>query len=169
LPLSPLVEEPFDLEKAKAVIKEEHKDDITFVGQHDYFEDILDTIEQRVGNLQLEQGTLYIYIKGENSKKRIERNLLNIVLHVDKIFIIGSPADWSFNDPRIQFLGIEEEFEPNHQRFLVFNSPSYNVALVARHVQRNGNTEIEAALSNKKEAVSYISQLLAPFSYKKQF
>jgi len=169
LAIKPLAAEPFDLEKARAVIKEENKDDISFVGQHGYFEDVLDTVQQRTGNIDLNQGVLYVYIKGQDSRKRVERNLLSIVLNVDKIFIVGKAEDWSFNDPKIKFLDIESEFAENHQRFLIFNSPSYNVALVARHTSAGADRRIEAALTNKKEAVSYASQVLAPFSYQKQF
>ncbi len=157
--------------KAQSVVKEENKDDISFIAQHGYFEDILDTVEQRIGNLKPENGVLYIYIKGDDSRKRIERNLLNIIMYVNKVYIVGKAEDWSFNDPRIEFIGIEDRFVDNHQRFLIFNSASYNVALVSRRgecVNPEDKAQIEAALTNKKEAVSFLSQTLAPLFYKSQ-
>lgn len=169
LAIKPLTPGELDIEKAKEIVKEENKDDISFITDHGYFEDILDTVEQRIGNLQLHSGILYVYIKGDSSKARVERNLLNMVLYVDKIYIIGNAADWSFNDPKIKFLDIEDQFAPNHQRFLIFNSPSYNVALTARHIEKGGKTVTEAALTNKKEAVAFLNQVLAPFFYKSQF
>lgn len=169
LAIKPLNEEAFNLEKAKEIIKEENKENISFIAQHGYFEDVLDTVEQRIGNLQPHAGTLYIYIKGDSSKKTIERNLLNLVLYVNQIYIVGKASDWSFNDPKINFLDIEDKFTPNHQRFLIFNSPSYNVALTARHIEQKGETVTEGALTNKKEAVTFLNQVLAPFSYKKNY
>lgn len=168
LAIKPLKDEAFDLEKAKDIIEEENKDDITFIADHGYFEDVLDTVEQRIGNLRPENGTLYIYIKGDSSKARIERNLLSIVLYVSKIYIVGNASDWTFNDPKIKFLDIEDRFTPNHQRFLIFNSPTYNVALSARHIDKDGKTVTEGSLTNKKEAVTYLNQVLAPFFYRNQ-
>jgi thiamine pyrophosphokinase len=76
LAIKPLPEDDFDLEKAREVIKEENKDDITFIGQHGYFEDVLDTVEQRIGNLRPAESSLFIYIKGEDSRQRIEKKFI---------------------------------------------------------------------------------------------
>lgn len=70
LAIKPFNENEFCLEEAEVVIKEENKNNITFIGQHGYFEDVLDTVEQRIANLKLNTGSLYIYIKGDNSKKK---------------------------------------------------------------------------------------------------
>jgi hypothetical protein len=168
LAIKPLPEDNFDLEKAREVIKEENKDDITFIGQHGYFEDVLDTVEQRIGNLRPAESSLFIYIKGESSKSRIERNLLNIILNVDHIYIVGTPQEWRINDPKIKFIQIEDIFTDNHQRYLIFRSPTYNVALVSRHSESNDEDKrkIEAALTNKKEAVALLTQIIGTKIYR---
>lgn len=170
LAIKPLEIAGFDIERAKEVIREENKKDISFIPQHGYFEDVMDTVEKRIGNLQPESGILYVYIKGDSSKQRIEKNLLSIILHVSKIYIIGKAEDWTFNDPKIKFVDIEDAFTDNHQRFLIFNSPTYNVALVSRHGLATSGEKVqtEAAITNKKEAVTYLNQVLAPLFYEQQ-
>lgn len=167
LAIKPLNDEAFCIERAEEVIKEENKGNITFIGQHGYFEDVLDTVEQRIANLKPAESSLFIYIKGENSKQRIEKNLLNIILNVDHIYIVGKPQEWRITDPKIKFIQIEDIFTDNHQRFLIFRSPTYNVAMVSRHSECSpkGKRLIEGALTNKKEAVSLLTQIIGTKIY----
>ena len=93
--------------------------------------------------------------------------MLKIILNVDHIYIIGEAKDWKISDPKIDFLKIENIFPDNHQRFIIFRSPSYNVAMTARKTKckKNGKDRIEGALTNKKDAVSFLAQILGTKIY----
>jgi hypothetical protein len=57
-------------------------------------------------------------------------------------------------------------FKANHQRFFMYISPGYSVALVARHNSSTGEARIESMMSTAKDAVSMLAQKLGIAMYR---
>lgn len=168
LAIKPFDANPFSIDAAREVIKEENRDSITFIGEHGYFEDVLETVGKRISSLPPSESSLYIYIKGSDSKNRLEKNLLSIILNVKHIYIVGRSDEWRINDPKIKFVELENIFTDNHQRFLIFRSPTYNIALASRHsIPKEGGKRTEGALTNNKEAVAFLTQIIGIKMYQK--
>lgn len=162
LAIKPVQCEKCDIEHIQNIIKKDKKDSITFIGEHGYFEDLLDTLARRVGDLGLKDGHMYLYVKSSSCKERFKNSLLELIINLKKIFIVGTPGEWPLQDPKIQFAQIEDRFADNHQRFFIYQSPTFQAALVSRH---NEKGEIEAATTNDPEAVNFISQIVGSKFY----
>lgn len=163
LAIKPLDCSKCTFEKAKEVIKADKKEAVSFIGEHGYFEELIETLARRIGDLGLKDGHMYLYVKGDSCKEKFKRNLLELVLNLKHIFIIGDAKDWPIQDPKIKFSQIEDQFTDNHQRFFVYQSPSFQAALVARHDE---NGRVEAAMTNDPEAVTFLAQILGSRVYK---
>jgi len=168
LAIKPLRFDEFNLEQAKSIIKSEKADSITFIDDHHAFEDVIEQTANRVGELGIKTGTAYIFVRGGGCTERMKRNLLEIIMSVHKIIVFGDQKSWPFFDAKMEFVNLEDYLEDNHQRFFIYQSPSYNVALVARHVVRESNEVIEAAMTTDPEAVALVSQVLGSQVYKQQ-
>lgn len=165
LAVKPLKFEEFDLEAARTIVKKEREGAITFYGEHGYFEEVLEATGKKIAESQLESGTLYIFIKGKGCTERLKRNMIEILMSVKKVIIFGNREDWLIDDSKISYVEPGEMFKENHQRFFVFQSASYNVALVSRHQQSEGEELIEAALSNASDAVGLLAQTVGVHLY----
>lgn len=166
--IKPLQFEEFDLEKARSIIKSNKAQSITFIEKHHAFEDIIEETAARVGDLGISNGTVYLYIKGDSCTEKMKRNLLEIIMSVHRVIIFGDSKNWPLYDNKMQFVSPEGLFEDNHQRFFIYQSAAYNVALVARHVVKNGEEGIEAAMTTDPDAVSLVSQVVGAVTYKQQ-
>lgn len=165
LAIKPLRFDQFDFNQAQELIKDDRKGAITFMGDHGDFEGTLEGIAKQVGDSKIAHGTFYLFVKGNGCTARMERNLLNILMSVQNMYIFGDPAAWPIHDSKIKFVNPEGIFEDNHQRFLIFQSPAYNVALVARHHEHNSEEMVEAAMTNAQDAVSLLSQSIGTKIY----
>lgn len=114
LAIKPVECEKCDIEHVKDIIKKDKKDSITFIGEHGYFEDLLDTLARRVGDLELKDGHMYLYVKGKACKERFRKSLLELIINLKRIYIVGTSAEWPIQDPKIQFSAIEGKFADNH-------------------------------------------------------
>jgi hypothetical protein len=165
LAVKPLKFDTFDLEQAQGIVKKEREGAITFIGEHGYFEELLDTTAKKATNDNIQGGTLYIFVKGDGCTERMRRNLVEILMGVRSVVIFGDAEKWMIVDPKIKYVDHEDIFTDNHQRFFIYQSPAYNVALVSRHEDYNGEVAIEAALSNASDAVSLLSQTVGTHLY----
>lgn len=165
--VKPLEFQSFDLETAKKIIKSENEDLITLFGEHGFFENTLGEIAANIATGGIRNGTLYIYIKGEGCSERVKRNIVGLSMNTHRMVIFGDPEKWPLRDPNITFVSPDDLFADNHQRFFVFQSPSYSVALVSRHEMRDGEEKIEAALTTNPEAVSMLAQTIGSKAYTK--
>lgn len=165
LAIKPLKFDNFDYVEAQDLIKKERQSSITFIGEHNYFESTIEEVTKKVIDTHLNVGTVYIYVKGKGCSERIKRNLLELVMNVHAIFIFGNPDDWQISDPKIKFVDPDDIFADNHQRFFMFQSPAFNVALVARHETHEGEERIEAAMTNANDAVALLGQTVGAKIY----
>jgi hypothetical protein len=106
-------------------------------------------------------GTVYLYVKGPDSVARINKKLFELSFHVDKIIIFGDQTLWPRMSENIFFTGSDDIFTDNHQRFFIYQSSSYNAALVARQTGQEGEQRIEAAVSSAPDAVSLLAMTLS--------
>lgn len=165
LAIKPLKFDKFDFLEAKEIIKKERESSITFFGEHNYFEDTINEITKKVAEAKLNSGTVYLYLVGKGCTDRMKHNLLDLVMSIHALYIFGNPADWPLTDPKIKFVDPDDIFEDNHQRFFIFQSAAYNVALVARHEMHDGQEMIEAAMTNANDAVSLLSETIGTKIY----
>lgn len=157
LAVKPLNLNEFDFKEAQSVIKKDKLESITFLGEHGYFEHILDAFTHQVAESQTKGGTVYIYIRGAGCTERLKRRLVEMLMHVNSVIIFGDQTHWPISHPRIKFTKNFDIFADNHQRFFIFHGPGYNVALVSRHHEHEGVEETEAAITNDPEAVSLLA------------
>ena len=165
LAIKPLKFDKFDFLEARQLIKKDREDSITFYGEHNNFEMMIDEVAKKVTEAKLGTGTVYLYLKGKACNARMERNLLELVMNVHVIYIFGNPEDWPLRDPKIKFVDPADMFEDNHQRFFIFQSSGYNVAMVARHDMHDEREMTEAALTNANDAISLLTQTIGTRIY----
>jgi hypothetical protein len=160
LAIKPLKFDQFDYLQARELIKKDREGSITFFGEHSNFENTVEEVTKKVTEAKLEHGTVYLYLKGKGCSERMLRNLMELSMTVHAIYIFGNKEDWPIPDPKIKFVDPADMFADNHQRFFVYQSSAYNVALVARHELHDGQEMMEAAMTNADDAVSLLSQTI---------
>jgi hypothetical protein len=160
-----LVYENFDIDQAKEMIKKDEETSIVFIEEHGIFEDSIEETAQKATGACVENGTVYLYLKGKACTDRMRRNIVNFLMCVHKIVIFGDRENWPLTDPKIQFVNPEGIFAENHQRFFIFQSAAFNVALVARHAYKDNQEVVEAAMTREPEAVSLLGQTIGTRMY----
>ncbi len=167
LAIKPLKFDEFSLEQARGMIKDERKESVAFISEHSYFETVIDALAKKVKGLGFaNMGTLYINLQGKGCTTRMKQNLLELTLAASKIYIFGKKEDWELTDPKIVFVDRLDIFEDNHQRFFIYISPGYSVALVARHNDSKGDDRVESMMSTAKDAISMVAQKLSIAMYR---
>jgi len=152
----PLPLEKLDFEAAQNVIKKDKAEAVTFIGEHGYFEEALDAMVARASSLGTKTGTVYINIKGQGCTDRIKRKLMELAMSVGEVIIFGEREKWPIIGANVKFTTNDDIFADNHQRFFICHTPSFNIALVARHATRDGKERIEAIVTNDSEAVNIL-------------
>lgn len=165
LAIKPLKFDQFDYDEAQNYIKEDKKGAITFIGDHGYFEQVLDAMVNQVAKSAIKTGTVYSYVKGQGCSDRFKRRLLELSMSVSNVIILGDPNNWPKMSGNIKFSQNYDIFADNHQRFFIFQSPSLNIALVARHEIHDGEEKIEAAITNDNGAVQLLAMTLGTRIY----
>jgi hypothetical protein len=88
LAIKPLRFEDFSLEQARTMIKEDRKESIAFIGEHSYFEEVIDSLSKKVKGLGYSNsGSIYIKLHGKGCTTRMKQNLLELTLTANKIYI----------------------------------------------------------------------------------
>lgn len=160
--VKPLVRDEFDFEEAQEVIKKERASSIMFTSDHFEFERIMDAMTEKISQSVDKKGVVYIYVKGQGCTDRFKKKLLELSMKVNKIVIFGDPKKWpvlTINN-NISFTQSYDILADNHQRFFIYASPSFNIALVARHHLHDGEERTEAIVTNAADAVSMAAQTL---------
>lgn len=165
LSVKPLPMDELDFSVAQDYIKAEKQGSIVFTDDHQYFEDTIDAMANRIGKQISGQGTLYIYIKGQNSSDKLKRRLIGLAVSVGRVFIFGELENWPTASDNVTFSQNYDIFADNHQRFFVYQSAALNIALVARHHLHDGKEKIEGAITNAPDAVSVIAQTIGTNLY----
>lgn len=157
LAVKPLPLEKLDFESAQRLIKKDKAGAVTFIGEHGYFEEALEGMVNRVSALGVKTGTVYINIKGQGCTDRIKKKLMELSMSVGNVIIFGSPEKWPAMGADIRFTSNDDIFEDNHQRFFICHTPSFSIALVARHEQHDGVVKTEAIITNDSDAVNILA------------
>jgi hypothetical protein len=156
LAIKPLKFEAYDFEEAQTIIKKEKQGAVSFIGEHGYFEKTLDVMVGQAATSEAHHGTIYINIQGEGCTAKIKKRLMELSMHVDSIIIFGDPEKWPAGLTNVKFTQNFDILKDNHQRFFIYHSPAYNIALISRHEKHNGAEKTEAIVSNDQQAIDML-------------
>jgi len=165
LAVKPLTFDEYDFERAQTVIRQDKQGLVTFIGEHDYFEKSLEAMVEKVAQIGTKTGTIYIDIKGTGCSDRIKRRLFDLAASADTVIIFGDPARWPEMSTNIKFSARDDIFADNHQRFFIYHSSGYNIALVSRHHTHEGIERTEAVITNDPAAVSLLGVTIGTKAY----
>jgi hypothetical protein len=165
LAVKPLKFKEFDFAEAQEVIKQDKQVAVTFIGDHNYFEKALEAMVEKVILSQTQNGSIYINVRGQGCTEQIKRKLFELSNTASSIIIFGDKGEWPRIASNVKFSENEDIFTDNHQRFFIYHSGGFNIALLARHEMHKGKEMTEAIITNDPGAVSMLGITIGTKAY----